>query len=119
MTRLGQLDAPQALQDLEGLKLMLHKVSNEPLRQQLAQGVERCRAMLQEAMTQDLDAGPGIDCVARLYEAFEDARRAPAASLPAQTQQQQQAPLISPTTMYWIAGVGALAIVFMSSVSGE
>lgn len=120
MMTLGQLDAPQALQDLEGLKLMLHKVPNETLKLQLAQGAERCEQMIRDAMAQDLDAAPGIECVTQLYEAYETARRLPVTSnAQASSQQPQPEPFISANTIYWVSGIGALVILFASSLSGE
>jgi hypothetical protein len=99
---------------------MLHKVSNIALRDQLALQATQCEKMLQDAMGQDLDAQPGIDCVVALYEAFEAAKRVPAAPTPpAGAGAGQPAPAISNTTLYWVAGVGALAIVFMSALSGD
>lgn len=118
-TMLGQLNAPQALQDLEGLKLMLHKVPNEALKLQLLQGIAQCDRVIRDAMAQDLDAAPGEACVTQLYEAFEAAKRVPAAAPVASAQPPQAPPLVSPTTIYWVAGIGALVILFASSVGGE
>lgn len=115
---LGQLDAPQALSDIQGLRLMLHKVPNEALRQQLALSADQCEKAIREALAQDLDAAPGIECVTRLYETFESARRVPAAPA-ASTKPGQPAQTISNSTMYWIAGIGALAVVFMSSLTAD
>jgi hypothetical protein len=97
---------------------MLQKVPNVGLRDQLAQQASQCEKMLQDAMGQDMDPQPGIDCVARLYEAFEAAKRAPAGAAPP-AGASQPVPAISNTTLYWVAGIGALAIVFMSALSGD
>lgn len=112
-TLLGQLNVPQALQDLESLKLMLPKVQSESLKLHLTQGVARCEQMIREAMAQDLDLAPGEACITQLYDAFAAAKEVPADSAP------EDPPLVSPNTIYWVSGIGALAILFATSVGGE
>lgn len=122
MSALGQLDAPQALTDIGGFRRLLSRVPNESLRKQLAQSADQCEKLLQEAMAQDGDVQAGVDCVARLYEAYEDARRVPAAptgpaapgSIPARTEDVGS----TSATIVWIVAGGIALIGIVSAVTG-
>ena len=121
MTLLGQLDAPQALADIDGFRKLLPRVPNESLRKQLAQSADQCEKLIQEAVTQDGDVQPGIDCVARLYEAFEDARRVPAAPTgpPASGSTPAKIEDVGSTsaTIIWIVAGGAALIGIVSAIT--
>lgn len=122
MNLLGQLDAPQALADIDGFRKLLPRVPNESLRKQLAQSADQCEKLLQESMATDGDVQAGIDCVARLYEAFEDARRVPAAPTgpPARGSTPFKVEDVGSTsaTIVWIVAGGIALIGIVSAVTG-
>jgi hypothetical protein len=122
MTLLGQLDAPQALADIDGFRKLLPRVPNESLRKQLAQSADQCEKLLQNAMTMDGDVQTGVDCVTQLYEAFEDARRVPAApagpAVPGSTPFKIEDVGSTSATIIWIVAGGIALAGIASAVAG-
>ncbi len=110
---LGQLDARQSLADIDGLVRLLWQVPNGELRKQLEGMAAECRVLLERAMAEDVDVQPGIDCVDRLYEAFEEAKRAPAVT-PAARRAGEVAG--SSATILWIVAAGAATIGIVSAI---
>lgn len=66
-------------------------------------------------MTTDVDAALGLDCVVKLYEAFEDAKRAPA-DLPA-TSRQTSGAGDQGATILWIVAAGAALVGVVAAVA--
>ena len=112
---LGQADVQQALNDINGLRQMLPRVPNESLRAQLMAAASQCQSLLEQAMTTDADAAPGLDCVVKLYEAFEEAKRVPAAT--PQASQQTSSAGGQGATILWIVAAGAALVGVVAAVT--
>lgn len=111
---LGSTDASKALSDLRNLRAMFERLPTPALKTEFAQSAILCERMIQDAVIQDADVSSGIECVAKLQEAFDAVKGPSAPQAPA-----PPPPAISNETLYWTVGIGTLGIMFMSAFIPE
>lgn len=102
--------------------MILWKVVNESLRQQLSKTADQCEKLLRDAMAQDADVRPGVECVAKLYEAYEGAKYVPAAPTghpaPGSTPARVEDVGSTSATIIWIVAGGVALAGIASAIAG-